>query len=104
VAIQLVAEVLDHAPPDLTHGEVRLLVCLAEWADKDTRQCWPGKEAVQRRMKAATWDPVAKLLRSLAAKGYEVRVPIGADSSGRTVVAAKGRRTAYRIPCFTPRD
>jgi hypothetical protein len=98
VSYRLVQEVLDHAPPGLSYGERYLLLALAEWANDDNRECWYGPEAIMRRMRADSWDSVAKVLRGLASKGLEVRVPISTDRTGRPVFAVRGHKTTYRIP------
>jgi hypothetical protein len=99
VSIALMVEVLDQAPVELTYAERYLLLALAEWANDEQRTCWPGQDVLQQRMRAASWDAVAKVLRSLAVKGYEVRVPIGGSPDAPTF-AAPGRRTTYRVPRF----
>lgn len=100
MSIKLMVEVIDHGPAELTAQERWLLVCLAERANDETREAWPGHKDLLRRMRVCDWDGVAKVLRSLAAKGYEVRVPITTDRRGRPVYAASGHRSVYRIPRF----
>lgn len=100
MGIGLIVEVLDEAPDDLTARQFQLLLTLAESARDSTRIAFPGREKLMRRMRADNWDAVAKVLRSLAARGLEVRVPKGEDSSGRPVYATHGSQTTYRIPEF----
>ena len=108
----LVAEVLDNAAAhELSHAEVRLLVCLAERARDSTRECWPGMDELCHRMGVQNDRAVGKVLQSLASKGLEARVPIKApdngqpilDSRGRQVFAARGHQTTYRVPRFKAR-
>lgn len=100
------AEVLDAAGAhELTHAEVRLLVCLAERANDATRECWPGMDELRHRMDVQNERAVGKVLQSLASKGLEVRKPVRApdgtacrDSRGRPLYAMSGHRTTYRLP------
>lgn len=103
MGIRLVVEVLDHAPADLTAVDRLVLIVLAEQANDQTRECWPGWELIARRMQWAGYrdggkNAVSKALANLARRGVEVRVPIGATDDGKAVYAAHGRRTTYRIP------
>lgn len=109
MAIDLIVDVLDHAPADLTPAELAVLLVIAEHANLKTRT---AKEA------RSTWDlasrarmserMLAKTLRSLAARGLEVRVQITTaknpegvfDRAGRPVYACRGHATNYRIPRF----
>lgn len=98
MGIKLVAEVVNHAPRELTHAERWLLVCLAENARDETRLAWPGRDWLMDKLATDKWDTVATTLRGLAAKGYEVRVPRGTGTDGRTYFASKGTQTTYRLP------
>ena len=98
MGIKLVEEVVNHAPRELSHGERWLLVCLAQHARDETRLAWPGREWLMHTLGTEKWDTVASTLRGLASKGYEVRVPRGVGSDGRTHFASKGTQTTYRIP------
>lgn len=99
MAISLVVEVLDHAPRDLTQAELVLLVVLAEQAREETRECWPGVELICHRSRLQE-DSVRRVFQRLAARGLEVRVPVGKSKSGQPIYAHHGARTLYRIPCF----
>ncbi|WP_433319154.1 hypothetical protein [Micromonospora chersina] len=103
MGVRLIVEVLDHAPPGLTAGDRLLLVVLAENANDETREGWPGWELIARRMRWADQrdggkNAVSTALANLARRGVECRVPIGQTEAGRPVFAAHGRRTTYRIP------
>jgi hypothetical protein len=101
MAISLVVEVLDHAPRDLTQAELVVLVVLPEQAREETRECWPGMELICHRSRLQE-DSVRKVFQRLAARGLEVRVPVGKSKSGQSVYAHHGARTLYRIPHFAP--
>jgi len=101
VAISLVVEVLDHAPRGLTQAELVVLVVLAEQAREETRECWPGMELICRRSRLQE-DSVRKVFQRLAARGLELRVPVGKSKSGQPIYAHHGTRTLYRIPRFAP--
>lgn len=104
MGVRLVVEVLDHAPACLTPGDRLLLIVLAENANDDTREGWPGWELIARRMrwteqKDGGKNAVSTALANLARRGVECRVPIG-QTDKRPVFAAHGHRTTYRIPHF----
>ncbi|MBS2963816.1 helix-turn-helix domain-containing protein [Actinocrinis puniceicyclus] len=101
MAISLVVEVLDHAPRELTQAELVVLVVLAEQAREATRECWPGMELICHRSRLQE-DSVRKVFQRLAARGLEVRVPVGKSRSGQPIYAHHGARTLYRIPRFAP--
>jgi hypothetical protein len=100
VAYQLVAEVLDHAPV-MTAAERLILVAIAEFARKDSRECSCAVEDLERRTGAGTTG-VRAALRRLATRGLDVRVPLMTDGNGKPVYATRGRVPRYRLPCFPP--
>ena len=99
---RLYRHVLDHAPTELTSGERLLLLVIADDANDTTRIGWPGIDLLAHRT-GLSEDGVTKTLRRLAKRGWEVRVPITEDASGRPVFAVRGRRTTYRVPVFPER-
>jgi hypothetical protein len=101
VSVRLVAEALDHAPAELTPSERLVLLVLAEDANNKTRTCSPGMDVLTRRT-GLTEDGVRKVLQQLAARGHELRVPVGIDTHGRPIYAKRGHRTTYRIPELRP--
>jgi hypothetical protein len=46
---------------------------------------------------------ISRALADLSAAGYEMREPIGTDSRGRPVFAAKGHALRFRVPPLPPR-
>jgi hypothetical protein len=102
VSIELIVEMLDHAPAELTPAERLLLVAIAEKANEQTRMSWPGMDTLTQRTGLGDRQ-VRRMLADLAARGYELRVPIGVDKHGMPVFASKGRRTVYRVPAFRQR-
>jgi hypothetical protein len=46
---------------------------------------------------------LGNILAKLAARGFELRVPIGGDRNGRPLYAVKGHAVAYRFPVLPPR-
>ena len=99
----LYREVKRYAPDDLDTGELALLLILADEANDETRECFPGMEELSTYMRMSA-DGVGRILQRLAARGIEVRVPFGKDKTGRVVYARKGVRTTYVIPRFGPLD
>jgi hypothetical protein len=106
MAIDLINEVLEN-PLDLTFQERVLLVILAEQANKETRECWPGWQLIAKRM---GWShhadggrtAVHRAMANLAKRGVKVRVARGTDANGEPVYAAfSGRRIEYRLPDLT---
>lgn len=95
--MKLLNEVIDHAPDDLTPGEMLVLVVLAYGARDTTRECWPGMDVLSQRTRLHP-NSVTKVLRRLAERGLDVRVPMGTDARGRTFYAARGRQSTYRLP------
>ena len=103
MSIKLIVEILDHAPGDLTPQDRLLLIALAEFANEETRECWPGWERIAQRMR---WtghqdggkNAVSAAFARLAKRGIELRVAIGKTKKGHAVYAAHGHQTRYRIP------
>ncbi|ANZ35320.1 hypothetical protein BBK82_03695 [Lentzea guizhouensis] len=101
---QLVEEVLDHAPADLTPAETLLLVVIAEYCGADprldARECDCSTADLARRMKLKI-NGVQEVLRRLAKeRKLDVRVPLGEDKNGSPVYAFRGRVPRYRMPEF----
>lgn len=109
MSARLVAEVLHHAPADLTPLERLLLVVIAEAAqDHDrrgdsgrewkARECAPGLEALAQRCGVQP-DSARRAIQRLAGRGLEVRVPLGPKSkTGQPVYAFQGHATTFRLP------
>lgn len=101
MSYQLVAEVLDHAPP-MTATERLVLVTIAEQARLKTRECDLDTATIERRTGGLDPSNVRAAMRRLAARGIEVRVPFGTDRAGRPVYAHRGQVPRYRLPSFPP--
>lgn len=109
MGVELIMDVLDHAPPDLTPAERLVLVIIAERASDQTREAWPGGRdgwglptiAVRAGLKTQS---VQHIFHTLARRGLEVRMPIGQDRRGRPVYAHEGHQTSYRLPHFAQRS
>jgi hypothetical protein len=100
VSINLIVEVLDHAPETLTSGERLVLVVIAEWANDSTR--------LARQTHNWTLDTVCRragikrsglksILQGLAKKGLEVRVPVK-EKDGKPIYAYEGTAVTFRVP------
>lgn len=103
MGLNLILDVLDHAPEDLTSAELVVLLVLAENGRDSTREAFPGMDVLTRRSRLSP-DGVRKALQRLAKRGLEVRVAIGEDRLGRPVYSFPGRQTTYRLPAFERRD
>lgn len=97
----LYREVKRYAPDDLDTGELALLLILADEANDQTRECFPGMDELCTYMRM-TADGIGRILQRLARRGIELRAPVGKDKNGRVVYARKGVRTTYVIPRFGP--
>lgn len=104
MGIKLYVEVLDHAPAELTSNERLLLLVLAEKANDQTRKAvWPNPDRLLHRL-GMSEDGLRKVCQKLAARGYEVRIPVGTNKAGSPVYAYKGRAVDYRVPVFPRRE
>jgi len=100
VAYELVSEVLDFAPADVTSAELVVLLAIADGARRHDRpgrpaRTWDGDLAVAARIKPGS---LGRVLQRLRDRDLEVRVPVRVDTSGRHVYAHPGRHTTYRLP------
>jgi hypothetical protein len=97
MAYELVAEMLDHSPPELTSGEMLVLVALAEWANFETRECWrrPGELQTRARVSASGLRAV---FRRLAERGLDPRVVAAHNADGSPRYAWKGHASVFRVP------
>lgn len=100
MGVRLIVEVLDHAPDGATPAERLVLVVLAESANDTTRQAWPGIEVIARRT-GLSMRGIRSALARLAARGLDVRVPLGVDKHGKPVYSGPRKRTTYQIPRLT---
>jgi hypothetical protein len=95
VGIRLFIEVLDYAPDTLTWRERHALSVLAENANDNTRECWPGIEE----------DPTIAHRMRLPARSsrYEVMKALREKKALESVTAGhRGHRAVYRIPALGP--
>lgn len=96
MGVKLWAEIVHGWPCELIDAERVLLAVLAEDANDQTREGWPGMdELVARTHKGAS--TVRRLLTSLEHKKMITRVPAPVAAESSPVVAHRGRRTVYRI-------
>ena len=75
MAWQLVVEVFDHAPADLTAAEMTVLLALADWSPVESRETSRPMPELARRARLSKTG-LRAALRRLSARGLEVRVPI----------------------------
>lgn len=98
---QLVAEVLDHAPADLTAAEVLILVAIGE----ETRTRGEHREIpVEDLARRARLDRrgLRVAVTRLAKRGIKVRVAIGVDRHGKPLYAVPGKAPRWVLPAFPP--
>jgi hypothetical protein len=104
MAYELVSEVLDHTPVDLTPGEQLVMVVIAEYvlssdyARGVRRTSRPAAE-VARRAKM-TPSGLRQAFQRLAERGLELRVPLRTGKDNRPVYAMPGRSSTYEIPAL----
>lgn len=97
-------EVLKYAPAELNPTERLTLVAIAESCRSDTRltfyrEGWDAAELARRV--GVTAESLTKVFRSLARRGYEVRVA-HTVKDGKPVFAFKGKQTTFLLPKFGP--
>lgn len=102
MGMRLFNEMLRDAPADLTTAERLVLLVLAANARDETRECWPGTDWLTH-VTGISDSGVRYAIGRLAARGYEVRVPISKTKAGKPIFAVRGRRTTYRLPVFPQR-
>jgi hypothetical protein len=93
----LYREVLEHAPPDVTSGELVVWLVVADDASDKTRLSWIERDELLRRTRMGARG-LAHAFGRLAERGYELRVERGKDRNGRPVYAYKGAQSNYRLP------
>lgn len=102
MAVRLITEVLRYLGrnDEVTTTERLVLVLIAERANEQTREAWPGgTEAWDLgRLAGLTPTGLRGALQRLAQRGLEVRVAHGKDTQGRPVYAGWNRQTTYRLP------
>lgn len=101
MAWQLVAEVLDHAPPACGPAERLVLVAIAEAIHTDrreTRRCTTGVADLARRTGLRPASVTDALTRMRDRVGLDVRVAIGTDRRGNPVYATPGRVPIFELP------
>lgn len=96
MAYQLVAEVLDHAPAELTASERLVLVALAERMPRRTEWDWKSNHLMRRTGLDARGLRAA--VQRLAKRGIDIRVPIGKDRKGNPLYAIPGQVPRWRLP------
>jgi predicted ArsR family transcriptional regulator len=106
VSIDLILEVMDHAPADLTPGERMVLTVIAERANEKTRIAkqtsnWTIDTIAKRS--GVGRDGLRKIFQRLAKNGCEVRVKLGTDSRGRPVFAYEGTAMTFKVPKLAKR-
>ncbi|QFY09612.1 hypothetical protein GBF35_25800 [Nonomuraea phyllanthi] len=92
------------AAQGMTTAERLTLLIIAERSNKKTRQMWAYKgdgktltDVIAARVGVEA-DSLTKVFRRLAARGLEVRVPIGVNGKGQPVFAVRGRASDYVLP------
>jgi hypothetical protein len=94
---RLYREVLEHAPADITSGELLVWLIVADDASDTTRCGWIDQDELARRARMSPAG-VKKALQRLGTRGFELRIARGVDAKGRPVFAYRGAQTTYRLP------
>jgi hypothetical protein len=102
MAYELVAEVLDHAPSDLTPAERLVMVVIAEYVH--TEDYKRGIRSTSRpaadigRRAGLRKEGLKEALQRLARRKLDVRTPLAIGRDGRPVYALPGKSGTYEIP------
>lgn len=108
MSYELVQEVRESAPLDLSATERLILIWIAEQSREEdryyrselieARTCWPGRENLMRWSGISSERTFRAALQKLADRGLDVRVPLGVDRHGAVLYAVKGQRMVLRLP------
>ena len=92
--------------PTATAGEQSVALIIADICMDTTRKPPKNMNAGARVCEdlGITAGSLGNILAKLAARGLELRVPIGEDKRGRLVYAAKGHAVDYLFPVLSPRS
>lgn len=111
MSVRLVGEVvewlLSPAADGMTPAERAVLLVIAERAHDQTREMWRHRGDhlnLHDRIAIAIGAPdgLKKVLRRLADRGLEVRIPISVNKVGKPVFATNGRPARFRLPQLPP--
>lgn len=97
MAHELIHEVYEHAPADLTQAELNVLAVIAYHSMVDQRRCWMLAADMQRRTRQSA-SALRQAMQRLAARGLDPRVVQSIGRDGRAVYAHRGRACVYRLP------
>ena len=97
VGYKLCREIRDHAPPDLTSGELVVAWVIADDANDRTRRSWIPLPLLCARARLKP-SSVRAALSKLAARGFEFRVCHGYGKDGRPMFAVRGHATDFVVP------
>jgi hypothetical protein len=92
--------------PTATSGEQAVALIIADICMDATRRPPQNMNAASRVCEdlGITAGTLGNILAKLAARGLELRVPIGKDKRGRLVYAARRHAVDYLFPLLPPRD
>lgn len=104
VGFGLATEVLNYAPPELSTQE-RFLTTVIAMLVNDTdpsRTCRVDVTDLAHWMGYKDDEPnrIYQLLRRMAARGYDLRVPVGTTRNGKPRYVYPGGAAMYRLPVF----
>jgi hypothetical protein len=112
---KLYREIKRGAPPEWDSGMRLVALAIADDAGEQTRRTFGYQIEGYWRKHGKGWrngisddtglDPggVTKALRRLAAAGYDMRIPIGKDKTGRLIYAVRNHASDYCVPPLAPR-
>lgn len=107
MSIDLILEVMDHAPAALTSGERLVLVIIAERANDKTRVAKQSKtwtiDTIAHRAGVGR-DGLRRIFQRLEKNGCDVRKKLGTDSRGKPVFAYDGTAMTFQVPHLARRD
>lgn len=93
------------AAADLTAAERIVLLIIAERANEKTREMWRHRgddvtlsERIRQAAGLENEASLSKVLKKLASRGLEVRIPISVAKNGRPVFSCRGRATRFHVP------
>jgi len=97
VGYQLYREIKNHAPDNWTAGERLVALVIADGSNERTRR---STLRIYELMEQTGYSNrmICKCLDKLRDRGFEFRLRLGTDKTGRPIYTCKGRAVTYQVP------